>query len=131
MLHERKLMNIDTMLSASSDSSDPAPPRPYRRLMSELIFLAIGYFATVSVASMFIAACGPGCCFVFYSIIAGVSGLFMFRQSLFSRGICLVVLLLSLFGMWHEKEVRDTWVQQGLNRQIQNLHQELEIVQPK
>jgi hypothetical protein len=35
------------------------------------------------------------------------------------------MLLLSLAGMWHEKEARDTWGQKGLRTQIQSLQEEL------
>ena len=113
------------------DKPVPAPPRPHREWFCEFRFLGLAYVATVCVASLTIAACGPGCCFVFYSIIAGVSGLLMLRQRFLSRSICLIILLLSLIGMGHEKEVRDTWGQRALRLQIQKLQQEPEKLQNK
>jgi len=112
-------------LSANSGVRAPSTPRPHQALVSELSLLSCIYLGTIAVSSMFIAACGPGCCYIFYSIIAGVSGFLMLRPSFTTRGICLVVLLLSLFGMWHEKEVRDTWGQRMLSHQIERLQQEL------
>lgn len=90
------------------------------------MFLAAVYTGTLFVGSMFISACGPGCCFVFYSIIAVVSGLLMLRRPMTSRCICLAILVLSLFGMWHEKEARDTWAQRSLRLQVDKLQQELQ-----
>lgn len=82
--------------------------------------------ATVVIASMSVAACGPGCCFVFFSIIAGVSGLLMLRRPFTSRCFCGLILMLSLLGMWHEKETRDTWAERALRLQVQALQQELQ-----
>jgi hypothetical protein len=122
-------MNSSSIISASPDSDTPTSPRPRREWLRELRFLIIAYVVTAFVASLSIAACGPGCCYVFYSIIAGVSGVLMLRRPFSSRCICLAVLLLSLFGMGHEKEVRDTWGQRALRLQIQNLQQKLEKTQ--
>jgi hypothetical protein len=122
-------MNTSSIVSASPGSDAPASPSPRREWLRELKFLIIAYVVTVFVASSFIAACGPGCCYVFYSIIAGISGVLMLRRAFSSRCICLGVLLLSLFGMWHEKEVRDTWGQRVLRLQIQKLQQKLDNTQ--
>lgn len=116
----------NSMLPASLGVNDPTALRPHRDLASELLLIAIIYVATFVVGSLFIAACGPGCCYVFFSIFAGVSGILMLRQPFVSRCICLGVLLLSLFGMWHEKEVRDTWDQRALHLQIERLKQEIQ-----
>jgi len=124
-------MNTGPIDCAIPDKTALASPRSRREWFCELRFLGIVYVATVFVASLTIAACGPGCCFVFYSIIAGVSGILMLRQFFLSRSICLIILLLSLFGMWHEKEVRDTWGQRALRLQIQKLQQEPERLQNK
>ena len=50
-----------------------------------------------------------------------MSGLLMLRQRLATRVFCLVVLVLSLVGMWHEKEVRDSWKAQALQNEIDAL----------
>jgi hypothetical protein len=121
---------MNTPSPAGSDIGS-GTPRPHRAPASELVFVGTIYIVTVVVGSMFIAACGPGCCYVFYSIIAGVSGLLMLRQPFTSRCICLTVLLASLFGMWHEKEARDTWGQRALRLQVEHLRQELQQPQPK
>jgi hypothetical protein len=91
----------------------------WRTIRSESTFLGLTYFITVFLGSMTIAACGPGCCFVFYSVIAGVSGLLMLRKPFVSRCVCLGILMLSLFGMWHEKEVRDSWQTFQLRQQLE------------
>lgn len=109
-------------------SGDLAPASVPRR--SEVIFPGGVYLVTIIVGSFTIAMCGPGCCFVFFSILAGVSGLLMFRQPFGSRVFCFIVLLLSLVGMWHEKEARETWGQRALRAQIQSLQKQLEEVQP-
>lgn len=124
-------MNTSPEDSVTSDKPVSASPRSRREWFCEFRFLGLAYVATVFVASLTIAACGPGCCFVFYSVIAGVSGMLMLRRIFLSRCLCLVVLLLSLFGMWHEKEVRDTWGQRALRLQIQKLQQEPEKIQNK
>jgi hypothetical protein len=87
----------------------------------EFVVLGGSYFATFLVASMTISACGPGCCFVFYSIFAGVSGLLMLRQSWASRCLCCVVLLGSLGGMWYEKAARETWHDIAMKHRIAEL----------
>jgi hypothetical protein len=120
-----------SVLSAGSRARATSAPRPRQALISELSFLGCIYLGTIAVSSMFIAACGPGCCYIFYSIIAAVSGFLMLRQSFTTRGICLVVLLLSLFGMWHEKEVRDTWGQRMLSHQVERLQQQLQKSETK
>lgn len=129
-------MATDLTGSASAGSANSENPNPSLSCgsagcLSELKFLVPIYIIAAITASFFIAACGPGCCFVFYSIIAGVSGFLMLRESRFSRWICLGVLLLSLLGMWHEKEVRDTWGQNKLRIQIQRLEQQLQESQHK
>jgi hypothetical protein len=128
--HER-LETLRSALPAGSGVRTPSAPRPHQALVSELSILGCIYLGTIAFSSMFIAACGPGCCFIFYSIIAGVSGFLMLRPSFTTRGICLVILLLSLFGMWHEKEVRDTWGQRMQSRQIERLQQELQKSETK
>jgi len=79
------------------------------------------YCAALVIGPIFMGACGPGCCYVLYSIFAGVSGFLMLLWTFALRCICLVVLLLSLFGMWHEKETRDTWGQRALRQQMEAL----------
>lgn len=125
----RIIMNTNSLVPVSPDSDTPTSPQTHREWLRELRFLMIAYIVTFFVASLFIAACGPGCCYVFYSIIAGISGAVMLRRYFPSRCICLCVLLLSLYGMWHEKEVKDTWGQRALRLQIQNLQQKLEKTQ--
>jgi hypothetical protein len=108
----------------SSDINSPITPR--RTIRSELTFLGVTYFVTIIGGSLTIAACGPGCCFVFYSVIAGVSGFLMLRKSFVSRCTCLVVLILSLFGMWHEKEARDSWQTFHLRQQLDHANELLQ-----
>jgi hypothetical protein len=109
-----------------------SPATSWRTIRSELTFLGVTYFITVFLGSMTIAACGPGCCFVFYSVIAGVSGLLMLRKPFASRCVCLGILILSLFGMWHEKEARDSWhafhLQQQLDRANELLQKQNTVV---
>ncbi len=119
---------MNTPSSTPPASSSAVTPVPRQ---TEIIFLGGTYFITAIIGSLTIAACGPGCCFIFFSILAGVSGLLMFRQSFASRVFCFVMLLLSLVGMWHEKEARDTWGQLALRHQMQRLQPELQKVQPK
>jgi hypothetical protein len=125
------------MISPSSTLPPRSEPpgsitlRAQRGLASELIFLGSSYIVTVIVGSMFIAACGPGCCYVFYSIVAGISGILMLRRPFVSRCICLGALLLALLGMWHEKEVRETWGQRALHHQLEILQHELQKTQIK
>jgi hypothetical protein len=119
-------------LSSISKIGGSSAPRPHRAFASELLFLGGIYAGAVVVGSLFISACGPGCCFVFYSILAGISGLLlMLSRHLVSRCICFIVLLLSLFGMWHEKEARDTWGERVLRVQIERLRDELQQRGPK
>ena len=118
-------------LTANSENTASESPKPARRLRSELIFLGLTYLVTFFFASLSLSLCGPGCCYIFYSIIAGISGFLMLRQRLLSRIVCLGVLLFSLFGMWHEKEARETWGARSLRLQIQNLEQELQKAPPK
>ena len=121
---------MNTSSSTLPASSGDLVPTPVPR-RSEVIFLGGIYLLTVVVGSLTIAACGPGCCFVFFSILAGVSGLLMFRQPFRSRVFCFIMLLLSLVGMWHEKEARDTWGQRALRHQIDSLQKALQTTQPK
>jgi hypothetical protein len=121
----------DPSLSAGPDYAAPASLQPRRNGVSESKFLGISYVATLLVASLFISLCGPGCCYVFFSIIAGVSGVLMLRRSFPSRCFCLGVLLLSLIGMWHEKETRDTWEARELRVKIETLQQDLQKDQSK
>jgi hypothetical protein len=114
-----------TLPASSGDLPSPFPGR------SEVIFLGGIYLITVVGGSLTIAVCGPGCCYIFFSILAAVSGLLMLRQLFASRVFCLAMLLLSLVGMWREKEARDTWEQRVLHLQIQSLQKHLEEVQPK
>jgi hypothetical protein len=109
-----KMVKLEEM-----QASDIAGPTTlWRIIRSELTFLGITYFITVFVGTMTIAACGPGCCFVFFFVIAGVSGFLMLRKPFASRCICLGVLILSFFGMWHEKEARDSWQTFCLRKQL-------------
>jgi hypothetical protein len=101
-----------------SNIATAATPRSFG---SEVLFLACTYFVIALFGSFFIAACAPGCCYVFFSILAAASGLLMLRDRFGSRVICLVMLLLSLAGMWHEKEARSTWGEIALRRQIETL----------
>jgi len=75
---------------------------------SECFVIGGTYLCTAFFATTFICFCGPGCYFAFYSILAGVSGFLMLRQARLTRVVCLAMLLLFLYGMWYEKEVRDT-----------------------
>lgn len=103
-------------LSASLPSASPLrTPRQH----SDFMFVAGSYVGTFIVGSMFVSACGPGCCFVLYSALAVVSGLLMLRRSFATRIVCLVALLLSLVGMWHEKEARDSWTVHHLRKQLE------------
>lgn len=122
---------MNTPTSTALTSSDNSPASPRRGFARELAFLTVTYIGTAVVASLFIGLCGRGCCYIFYSIIAGVSGLLMLRQPLLSRCICLGVLLLSLFGMWHEKETVETWGQRALRLQIEDLQKQLQDVKQK
>lgn len=119
---------MNTSSSTRPASSGDLAPIPKR---SEVIFLGGVYLITVIVGSFTIAMCGPGCCFVFFFILAGVSGLLMLRQPFGSRVFCFVMLLISLVGMWHEKEERDTWSQSAMRAHIQELQKQLDEVQPK
>ena len=83
------------------------------------------------IGSLFVSACGPGCCFVLFSAFAAVSGLLMLRRRFATRVVCLLALLFSIFGMWHEKEARDTWGQRALRHQIDSLQKILQTTQPK
>ena len=114
-----------TTLPASPNDGTPAPRR------SEVIYLACIYLITAVLGTLTIAACGPGCCFAFFTLLAVVSGLLMFRQHFGSRVFCFIILLLSLVGMWHEKEARDNWGRIALHRQIERLQKELEKAQAK
>jgi len=115
------------MTGPTPSSSDiTSPTRPWRTVRSELIFLGVTYFIAVIGGSTTIAACGPGCCFVFFSVIAGVSGFLMLRKPFLSRCICLAVLILSLFGMWHEKEARDSWQTFHLRQQLDHANELLQ-----
>lgn len=53
----------------------------------------------------------------------------MLKKALSTRVVCLAILLLSLAGMWHEKEVRDSWGQHVLRRQIQTLQKQIEQIE--
>ena len=83
------------------------------------------------IGSMFISACGPGCCFVLFSAFAAVSGLLMLRRRLATRVVCLLGLLFSIFGMWREKEASDTWGQRALRQQLESLEKAHPATQPK
>ena len=106
-----------------ADTTTSSPTTTRHPILSELIFLGAIYFITIIGGSLTIAACGPGCCFVFYSVIAGVSGILMLRKPIVSRYICLGILFLSLFGMWHEKEARDSWKSYHLRQQLDRAHE--------
>jgi hypothetical protein len=115
------------MTGSTPSSSDVfSPTTSWRIVRSELKFLGITYFITVLLGSMTIAACGPVCCFVFFSIIAGVSGFLMLRKPFASRCICLGGVILSLFGMWHEKEARDSWQTFHLRQQLDHANELLQ-----
>ena len=47
----------------------------------------------------------------------------MLRPCNGSRLFCFLVLFISLAGMWHEKEVRDTWTERNLRLQIQSIRE--------
>jgi hypothetical protein len=119
-----QIENVKPEEMQPSDIASPATS--WRAIRSELTFLGVTYFITVFLGSMTIAACGPGCCFVFYSVIAGVSGLLMLRKPFASRCICLGVLIFSLFGMWHEKEARDSWQTFHLRKQLDQANELLQ-----
>ena len=121
---------MSTTTTAPSTGSDAAQSAP-RSHPSEFLFVGACYITTMVVGSLFVSACGPGCCFVLYSVCAAVSGLLMLRRRLATRIVCLLALFFSLFGMWHEKETRDTWGQRALRLQIQNLQKQIEEVHPK
>jgi hypothetical protein len=118
---------IENMKLEEIQTSDIASPATsWRTIRSELTFLGVTYFITVFLGSMTIAACGPGCCFVFYSVIAGVSGLLMLRKPFVSRCACLGILMFSLYGMWHEKEARDSWQTFHLRQQLDRANELLQ-----
>ncbi|MEI6232240.1 MAG: hypothetical protein WCT04_04265 [Planctomycetota bacterium] len=106
----------------------PINPKPIlaQNILAEVALVGVTYFFTAFVASMFISMCGPGCCFVFYTILAGVSGLLMLRELFFTRLLCFAFLLLFMFGMWHEKEVRDTHRERALKRAIQMQYNDMQ-----
>lgn len=120
---------------SSSSSTPPTSPEggvpTLVSLRSQGVFLGSVYLVTVIVASLTIDMCGPGCSFVFYFILAGVSGLLMFRPPFGSRLVCFIVLLLSLLGMGHEKEARETYVQRALRAKVQSLQKHIEEIESK
>lgn len=73
------------------------PPLGFRyritSVASEFAVPGVVYFFTLLFAPAFISLCGPGCCYVFYSIFAIVSGLLMLGQNFISRCICFCVLI--------------------------------------
>jgi hypothetical protein len=96
---------MDTLPSAPPPPTDLNVARPERSggsFLSEVFFLGSTYFVTAFFGGFTIGACSPNCCFVFFSILAGVSALLMLRRPIGSRVFCLIMLLLSLAGMWHE-----------------------------
>jgi membrane protein implicated in regulation of membrane protease activity len=92
------------------------------KLAWEISFLSVGYLIAGFFALSTISLCGPGCCFAFFTVLAVASGLFMLlRRAFYSRVFCLVILLLSLVGMWHEKQARDSWAVHDLQQRIQEM----------
>lgn len=83
------------------------------------------YAVTLLVGSLTIGLCGPGCCYVFFSILAGVSGLLMLRSAMGTRVIGLAVLLFSLVQMGFEKEELETWSHRAQRRQMETQQQQL------
>ena len=128
-------LSLESLPVSSSSSTPPASSEDLAltpvSLRSLAIFLGSVYLVTVIVASFTIDMCGPGCSFVFYFILAGVSGLLMFRPPFGSRLFCFIVLLLSLLGMGHEKEARETYVQRALRAKVQSLQKHIEEVESK
>ena len=47
----------------------------------------------------------------------------MLRPDNGSRLFCFLVLSISIAGMWHEKEVRETWTERHLRQQIQSIRE--------
>jgi hypothetical protein len=103
-------------VSVISDARSPGAGR-------EIAVLGCTYFVAFIFASMSIGFCGDGCCFAFYSILGITSAFLMLRRSFPTRVVCLLVLLASVVGMWHEKETRDTYTVAALRQQIQTLQQ--------
>jgi len=83
------------------------------------------YLVTLVGASLTVGMCGPGCCYVFFSVLAAVSGFVMLRASLGTRVVGLAVLIFSLVQMASEKDTRETWAHRAQQRQIEALQQEL------
>jgi hypothetical protein len=109
-----------TPASEESIASAKAAP-PLRSIGSQIGLLTIVYLPVLVLSSLTISLCGPGCCFVFYAIIAVASGFLMFRRQVFSQVFCLLVLWVAVGGMWHEKRTRDTWANQELRMRLEDL----------
>jgi len=75
-------------------------------LLSEVIFLCCVYFATYVVCGL--TYTGPKSGFISLSTLAVVSSALMLRRPPGSRLFCCIVLWLSIYGMWHEKEAGDS-----------------------
>jgi hypothetical protein len=114
MLDELPLSSAESIASAR-----PAPP--LRSIGSQIALLVIIYLPVLVLSSMTISLCGPGCCFVFYAIIALASGLLMFRRPFFLQVFCLLILWGAIGGMWHEKQTRDTWANHALRVQLEDI----------
>ena len=102
------------------------PVKPQRQTLAsvipQILIVGVVYAFSAIFASLFNSMCGPGCCFVFYTILAVVSGALMLSKSILIRSISFAMLVIFLYGMWHEKEVRDTHRERFLKHQIEQLH---------
>ena len=112
-------------LPAGPGDTAPAPSK------SEVLYIGCTYVVSASVGAANMTYSGPGSGFIFFTILAGVSGILMLRQSFGTRVFCCVMLLLSLAGMWHEKEAKDTLNKDLLRHQLEDAQQKLQKIQPR
>lgn len=103
--------NYECFPSQMKESTPSARPSEFGLVFAVYLITLIGVSLTYS----------SGSGFVFCSVLVVVSSLLMLRKALSTRIICLVILLLSLAGMWREMVLVDSLARRILRRQNEDL----------